>query len=122
MTIINEEINTISDITNYVKIVEQDWLMSNKHKKEFFMPQPIKSSSMKICFIGEYKNYINSEYNITKTLINTKSFTIDNNKYEYAIQLYYKYNSNNDCMQNKEVVSLYYVNKSNDLIHIIRNW
>lgn len=117
-----EEVNTIEQIIDYVKETEQNWLMSNRINKNFFKPQPMRNVSIKVCFIGDYKTYILSEYNMTKTLINTKSFSIENNIYEYAIQLYYKYNGNDDCMLNKEIISLYYINKKMDLIHINREW
>jgi hypothetical protein len=80
----------------------------------------MKNASMKVCFIGNYKDYILSEYNVTKTIVNTKSFSIENNKYDYAVQLYYKYNGNDDRMFNNEIISLYYINKKMDLIHIER--
>jgi len=119
-TVLKEEINTKTELINYVKDLEQNWLLSNKKNKDFFKPQPMKNNAIKICYIGKYKEYINSEYNITNVLKNTKTFDIEQNKYYYAIQLYYYYNGNNDLMQNKEIISLYYINKNMDLIHIQR--
>jgi len=119
-TVLKEEINTKTELINYVKDLEQNWLLSNKKNKDFFKPQPMKNNAIKICYIGKYKEYINSEYNITNVLKNTKTFDIEQNKYHYAIQLYYYYNGNNDLMQNKEIISLYYINKNMDLIHIQR--
>ena len=117
---IDEEVKTVSEVIDYVKNTEQKWLMSNRINKNFFYPQPMKNASMKVCFIGNYKDYILSEYNVTKTIVNTKSFSIENNKYDYAIQLYYKYNGNDDRMFNNEIISLYYINKKMNLIHIER--
>jgi len=117
---IDEEVKTVSEVIDYVKNTEQEWLMSNRINKNFFYPQPMKNASMKVCFIGSYKDYILSEYNVTKTIVNTKSFSIENNKYDYAVQLYYKYNGNDDRMFNNEIISLYYINKKMDLIHIER--
>lgn len=117
---IDEEVKTVSEVIDYVKNTEQEWLMSNRINKNFFYPQPMKNASMKVCFIGSYKDYILSEYNVTKTIVNTKSFSIENNKYDYAIQLYYKYNGNDDRMFNNEIISLYYINKKMNLIHIER--
>ena len=118
--VVEEEVKTVSEVIDYVKNSEQEWLMSNRINKNFFNPQPMRNASIKVCFIGTYKDYILSEYNITKTIVNTKSFSIENNKYDYAVQLYYKYNGNDDRMFNNEIISLYFINKKMDLIHIER--
>ena len=119
-TVLEQEINTEQDLIKYVKDLEQKWLMLNRKNKDFFKPQPMRNNSIKICYIGKYKEYINSEYNITNVSKNTKTFDIEQNKYDYAIQLYYYYNGNDDLMHNKEIISLYYINKNMDLIHIKR--
>ena len=118
--VVEEEVKTVSEVIDYVKNSEQEWLMSNRISKNFFNPQPMRNASIKVCFIGTYKDYILSEYNITKTIVNTKSFSIENNKYDYAVQLYYKYNGNDDRMFNNEIISLYFINKKMELIHIER--
>ena len=120
LTSFDNEINTSEELIQYVKNIEQDWLMSNRKNKDFFKPQPMRNKLIKICFIGEYKEYINSEYNITNVLKNTKTYNIEQNKYDYAIKLYYYYNGNDDLMHKQEIISLYYIHKNMNLIHIKR--
>lgn len=105
-----------------VKIFEQNILLHNQKQRDFWQPLPLPINKMKVAFSGYYSEYIKSEYNITEVKANSKAFKIQLPKILLAVQLYYKYFGCNEPKIYKEVVSLYFVDRNHELIHISRDW
>jgi len=105
-----------------IKIFEQNVLMHNHKQRDFWKPLPLPINEMKIAFCGSYHDYVKSEFNMTEVKFNSKAFKIQFPKMLYAVQLYYKYFGCDESKLYKEVISLYFIDRNNELIHISRNW
>jgi hypothetical protein len=106
----------------YILHLERLWLNENEKENDGFTPRPIPNKYFKYVFIGKIKEYVETDYNITKYVDDNQSTKQFVNKYKYAVQLTYPYLGSDDTKLGKEVISLYLVMNNDDVFHYQRVW
>ena len=76
----------------------------------------------KYVFIGKVKEYLETDYNITRYVDKNQATLNFASKYEYAVQLTYPYMGSDDSKLGKEVISLWLVRNDKETIHYQRIW
>jgi len=116
-----KEFNKTED-GDYIIHLERLWLIENDKANNGFTPRPVPNKFFKYVFIGKIKEYLETDYNITKYLGDNQSVMKFVSKYKYAIQLTYPYMGSDDSKLGKEVISLYIVKSDDEVMHYQRVW
>jgi hypothetical protein len=102
--------------------LERLWLIENDKNNDGFTPRLVDKKYFKYVFIGKVKDYLETDYNITKYVDQNQSTLKFISKYKYAIQLTYPYIGSDDSKLGKEVISLWLVKNDEETMHYQRIW
>jgi hypothetical protein len=102
--------------------LERLWLIENDKDNDGFTPRLVDKKYFKYVFIGKVKDYLETDYNITKYVDQNQSTLKFISKYKYAIQLTYPYIGSDDSKLGKEVISLWLVKNDEETMHYQRIW
>lgn len=110
----------LQEIIKVVKDMEYADLYRNRAGRDYMKPQPISTNKMKLaCFEG-ISDYLKSDYNITSVQYGKKGWSVFAKKYPLAIQIYYPYTGSDSRYFGKEVVSLWLIDYTGEVIHCKR--
>ena len=102
--------------------LERLWLIENDKANNWFTPRPVPNKFFKYVFIGKVKEYLETDYNITRYVDKNQATLNFASKYEYAVQLTYPYMGSDDSKLGKEVISLWLVKNDQEVMHYQRIW
>lgn len=111
-----------TDDGQYIVHLERLWLIENDNDNDGYTPRPVPNEYFKFVFIGKIKEYLATDYNITKYVDENLQLDAFRNKYKFAIQMIYPYLGTDDNKLGKNVISLYLVKNNDELFHYQRIW
>ena len=102
--------------------LERLWLIENDKANNGFTPRPVPNKFFKYVFIGKVKEYLETDYNITRYVDSNQATLNFISKYEFAVQITYPYMGSDDSKLGKEVISLWLVKNDEETMHYQRIW
>ena len=102
--------------------LERLWLIENDKANNGFTPRPVPNKFFKYVFIGKVKEYLETDYNITRYVDSNQATLNFISKYEFAVQITYPYMGSDDSKLGKEVISLWLVKNDQEVMHYQRIW
>lgn len=113
-----------SDDGKFIIMTERNWLFENDKDNDGFTPRPVPFEKFKFVFIGKLADYLNTDFNITKYIGEANDAVTNKfrNKYDFAIQITYPYLGSDDSKLGKDVISLFLVDKQQEVLAYQRIW